>query len=61
MFKMVQMMSERYCSKIYDIRDCNTLGECVMFSCLIVDMGESLYEEVERYSYVEFLDARACG
>ena len=60
MFKMVQMMRWRYCSKFYVIGDYNTIGIYVMLSCLI-DMGESLHKEGARYFHVEFLDVRACG
>ena len=36
---MVQMMRWRYCSNFYVIGDYNTIGICVMLSCLIIDMG----------------------
>ena len=34
---------------------------CIHVWKLMADIGESIYEEVERHSYGEFLDVRTCG
>ena len=38
MFKFVQMMSWRSCSKFYDIWGYNTFGVCIIVSCSMVGM-----------------------